>query len=95
MASADAHTTMGNAQPTVLHAASVAARITGLSNVKALGGGTIQLVAHPPLEGHRIDRDSSAPSRKAGNVVASRNLLPRSQAKAMAMEVASPSKQVP
>ena len=60
-----------------------------------------QLVAHPPREGHRIDRDGSAVSSqiKAGDVeevVASRNLLPtRSQAKAMAVEVASPSKKTP
>ena len=99
MASADAHITTGNAQPVVPHAASVAARITGLSNVEALGGGTVQPVAHPPWEGHRIDRDGSAPSRKAGDVeevVASRNLLPaRSQGKAVAVEVASHSRQVP
>ena len=99
MASVDTHTTMGNAQPTVPHAASVATRITVLSNVEALGGGTVQLVTHPPQEGHRIDRDGSAPSRKAGDmeeVAASRNLLPtRSQGKAVAMEVASHSRQVP
>ena len=35
--------------PNPLHAVSVAIRITGLSNVEALGGGTVQQVAHPPL----------------------------------------------
>ena len=99
MASADAHTTTVNAQPMVPHAASVAARITQLSNVEALGGGTVQLVTHPPREGHRIDRDSSAPSRKAENEEAaatSRDPLPtRSQGKAMALVVANPSRQVP
>ena len=70
----------------------------GLSNVEALGGGTVQLVTYPPWEGHRIDRDGSVVSSqiKAGDmeeVVASRDLLPtRSQAKAVAVEVASPSK---
>ena len=99
VASVDAHTATVIAQPSVLHAVSVANRITGLSNVEALGGGTVQLVVHPPWEGHRIDRDDSAPSRKAGDMeeaVASRNLLPtRSQAKAMAVEVASHSRQAP
>ena len=87
MANADANTTMGNAQPTVLHAASVASRITGLSNVEVLGVGTVQPVTHPPREGHK-DRGGSAPSRKAGDMeeaAASRNLLPiRSQGKAVA-----------
>ena len=82
----------------VPHAASVATRITGLSNVEALGGRTVQLVAHPPREGHK-DRDGSATSRKAGDmeeVAASRNLLPtRSQDKAVAVGVANPSGQVP
>ena len=84
--------------PSSLHAVSVAVRITGHSNVEALGGGTVQQVAHPPPEGHRIDRDGSAVSSqiKAGDMeeaVASRDLLPtRSQAKAMAMEVARTSK---
>ena len=60
VASADAHTATVTAQPMELHAASVAIRITGLSNVEAPGGGTVQLVAHPPQEGHRIDRDASS-----------------------------------
>ena len=56
VASADAHTTTVIAQPTEPHAVSVASQITGLSNVEALGGGTVQPVTHPPREGHRIDR---------------------------------------
>ena len=100
VASADAHTTTGNALLMVLHVASVAVWTTGLSNVEALGGETVQLVTHPPWEGHRIDRDSSAVTSqtKAGDVeevVASRNLLPKDQAVAMAEEEASPSKQMP
>ena len=98
VASADAHTTTGNAQLMVLHATSVATRITRLSNVEAPGGGTVQPVAHPPQEGHRIDRDGSAPSRKAKDMeaVASRNLLPtRSQGKAVATGVANSPRQVP
>ena len=55
---------------------------------------------HPPQEGHRIDRDGSAVTSqtKAGDmeeVVASRNLLPKDQAVAMAEEEASSSKQMP
>ena len=70
VASVDAHTTMGNALLTVLHAASVAVWIIGLSNVEALGGGTVQLVTHPPREGHRIDRDASVitSQTKAGDM---------------------------
>ena len=98
MANADALITMGNVQLTVLHAVSVAAKITGLSNVEALGGGIVQLVSHPPWEGHRIDKDGSVASKptKAGNMeAASRDLLPtRSQAKAMAEEE-RPSRQMP
>ena len=91
MANADALTTTGNAQLTVLHAVSEAVKITGLSNVGTLGGGTVQLVAHPPQEGHRIDNDDSAASKptKPGDVeeASSRDLLPtRSQAKAMPEE---------
>ena len=56
VASVDAHTAMVIAQPTGPHAASVAVKITGLSNVEALGGGTVQPVAHPPREGHRTER---------------------------------------
>ena len=71
---------MGNAQPTVLHAASVTIKITGLSNVEALGGGTVQLVTHPPQKGHRIDNDGSVASKptKAEDVEegSSRDLLP-------------------
>ena len=78
----------------------VAIWITGLSNVEALGEGTVQLVTHPPWEGHRIDRHSSAVTSqiKAGDLeeaVASRNLLPKDQAVAVAEEEASPSKWMP
>ena len=59
VASAEAHTTTVNAQLTGPHAVSVAGQITGLSNVEAPGGGTVQPVAHPPREGHRTDRRSS------------------------------------
>ena len=100
VASVDAHTTMGNALLTVLHVVSVAIWITGLSNVEVLGGGTVQLVTHPPQEGHRIDRDGSAVTSqtKAGDMeeaVASRNLLPKDQVAAVAEEEASPSKRMP
>ena len=59
VASADAHTARVIAQPTEPHAVSVVGQITGLSNVGAPGGGTVQPVAHHPREGHRIDRRSS------------------------------------
>ena len=59
VASVDAHTAMVIAQLTGPHAASAAVKITGLSNVEALGGGTVQPVAHPPRKGPRIDRDAS------------------------------------
>ena len=59
MASADAHTAMVIVQLTEPHAASVAGQITGLSNVEAPGGGTVQLVAHHPRKGHRRQRCSS------------------------------------
>ena len=101
VASADAHTATGNALPMVPHAASVAIWITGLSNVEALGGGTVQPVAHPPQEGHRIDRDGSAATSQTKaedmeeEAVASRNLLPKDQAAAVAEEEASPSRQTP
>ena len=78
MTNVDALTTTGNAQLMVLHATSVATKIPGLSNVEALGGGTVQLVTHPPWEGHRMDNNSSAASNptKAGDVeAASRDLL--------------------
>ena len=86
------------AQPTEQHAVSVAIRTTGLSNVEALGGGTVQVVVHPPWEGHRIDRDASAATSqtKAEDVeeegMPSRNLLPKGQAVALAEEEASPSR---
>ena len=65
-----------------------------------MGGGTVQLVTHPLWEGHRIDRDGSVVTSqiKAGDMeeaVASRNLLPKDQAVAMAEEEASPSRQMP
>ena len=72
--------------------------MTGLSNVEALGGGTVQLVTHPPLEGHRTDRDASVVTSQTKaedveeEVVVSRNLLPKGQVVAVAEEEASPSK---
>ena len=89
MANVTALTTMGNAQLMVLDAVSVAAKITGLSNVEVLGGGTVQLVTHPPREGHRTDNGNSVANKptKAWDMEeasSSRDLLPtRSQAKAI------------
>ena len=87
MANVDALTTMGNAQLMVLHAVSVAIKISGISNVQAPGGGTVQLVTHPPWEGHRIDNGNSVASKptKAGDMEeassSSSDLLPtRNQA---------------
>ena len=80
------------------HAASVVIKITGPSNVEAPGGGLAQPVAHPPQEGHRIDRDVpvATSQAKAGDMEdqaeASRNLLPEGQAVAVAEEEASPSR---
>ena len=96
MASADAHIAMEIALLMVPHA-SVAIQITELSNVEALGGGIVQPVAHPPREGHRIDRDASAATSQTkaedmDEAVASRNLPPKGQAVAVAEEEASPSK---
>ena len=99
VASADAHTTTVIAQLTGPHAVSVASQITGLSNVEAPGGGTVQLVAHPPQEGHRIDRDAPVATShtKAGDEeeeeTSSRNLLPKGQAVAVAEEEENPSRQ--
>ena len=81
MANVDALTTTGNAKLMVLHAASVADKITGLSNAEALGGGTVQLVTHPPGEGHRIDNSdpvASMPTKPGDMEEASSNsdLLP-------------------
>ena len=99
MASVDAHTATVTAQPKELHAVSVAVRITGLSNVEALGGGTVQPVAHPPREGHRIDRDTSVATSQTKaeeeEEMPSRNLLPKSQAMAVAGEEANPSRRMP
>ena len=98
MASADTHTAMVIAQLTGPHAVSVAGQITGLSNVEALGGGTVQPVAHPPREGHRIDRDASVVTSqtkaedKEEKETSSRNLLPKGQAVAVAEEEESPSR---
>ena len=98
MASADTHITTVIAQLTGPHAVSVAIQITGLSSVEALGGGTVQPVAHPPREGHRTDRDAQAATSqtKAGDEeeeeTSSRNLLPKGQAMAVAEE-ANPSRQ--
>ena len=99
VASADAHTAMVIAQPTEPHAASVAVQITGLSNVEAPGGGTVQPVTHHPREGHRIDRDASVATRPAKakdeeeEETTSRDPLPKSQAVAVAEEEESPSRQ--
>ena len=85
VATVDALTTTGNAQCRVLYAATVARRTTGLSNVEALGGGTVHLVAHPPWEGHNRDNKDSvaSSSTKAGDrkeeATSSRGPLPRSQ----------------
>ena len=98
VASVDAHTTTVAAQPTEPHVASVAIQITGLSNVQALAGGTVQPVTHPPREGHRIDRDVQVATSqtKAGDEeeeeTSSRNLLPKGQAMAVAEEEANPSR---
>ena len=51
VASVDIHTM--NALPMALHAVSVTRRITWLSNVEALGGGTAHQNVHPPWEDHR------------------------------------------
>ena len=98
VASVDTLTAMVTAQLTELHAASVAIQITGLSNVEAPGGGTAQPVTHPPQEGHRIDRDASAATSQTKaedeeeEEMASRNLLPKDQAMAVAEEEASHSR---
>ena len=98
VASVDAHTAMVIAQPTGPHAASVASQTTGLSNVEALGGGTVQPVAHPPQEGHRIDRDASVATSQTKaedeeeEETSSRNLLPKGQAMAVAEEEENPSR---
>ena len=99
VASADAHTAMVIAQPTEPHAVSVAGQITGLSNVEAPGGGTVQLVAHHPREGHRIDRDASVatscPTKakdEEEEETSSKDLLPKGQAVAIAEEEESPSR---
>ena len=97
-ASADAHTAMVIAQLTGPHAVSVASQTTRLSNVEAPGGGTVQPAAHPPQEGHRIDRDASvatSPSKakdEEEEETSSRNLLPKGQAVAVAEEEESPSR---
>ena len=99
VASVDAHTAMVIAQPTEPHAVSVAGQITGLSNVEAPGGGTVQPVTHHPWKGHRIDRDASVATRpaKAKNKeeeeTTSRDLLPKGQAVAVAEEEENPSRQ--
>ena len=86
------------AQLTGPHAVSVASQITGLSNVEALGRGTVQLVTHPPWEGHRIDRDTSVVTSQTKaedeeeEETSSRNLLPKGQAVAVADEEESPSR---
>ena len=77
----------------------MAGQITGLSNVEALGGGTVQPVAHPPQEGHRIDRDASVATSRPTKAedeeeeeTSNRNLLPKGQAVAVAEEEESPSR---
>ena len=101
MASADAHTATVIAQPMEPHAASVAGQITGLSNVEAPGGGTVQLDTHHPREGHRIDRDASVATSHPTKAkdeeeeeTSSRDLLPKGQAVAMAEEAENPSRQM-
>ena len=100
VASADAHTATVIAQPTEPHAASVGSQITGLSNVEAPGGGSVQPVTHHPREGHRIDRDASVATRPAKakdeeeEETTSRDPLPKGQAVAMAEEEESPSRQM-
>ena len=98
MASADAHTATVIAQPMEPHAVSVAGQITGLSNVEAPGGGTVQPVTHPPREGHRIDRDApvvtSQTKAEEEEETPSRSLLPKGQAVAAAEEEENPSRQM-
>ena len=100
VASVDAHTAMVIAQPTEPHTVSVAGHITGLSNVEAPGGGTVQPVAHPPQEGVRIDRDTlvATSPTKAGDEeeeeTSSRNLLTKGQAVAVAEEEENPSRRM-
>ena len=98
MASVDAHTATVIARHTELHAVNVVIRITGLSNVEGPGGATVQLLTHPPWEGHRINRDTSVATSqtKAEDVeeegMPSRNLLPKGQLVAVAEEEANPSR---
>ena len=101
VASGDAHTAMAIAQPTEPHAVSVAGQITGLSNVGAPGGGTIQPVAHHPREGHTIDRDApvatSRPTKakdEEEEETSSRDLLPKGQAVAVVEEEENPSRRM-
>ena len=99
VARADAHTATVIAQPTEPHAVSVASQITGLSNVEALGGGTVQPVTHHPREGHRIDREASVATRPAKakdeeeEETTSRDPLPKGQAVAVVEEEENPSRQ--
>ena len=87
VANVDTLTTTGNAQCMGLYAAAVARRTTGLSNVEALGLGSVHLVTHPPWEGHNRDNEDSAASSltKAGDgeeeamASSSRDPLPRNQ----------------
>ena len=98
VASADAHTAMVIAQPMEPHAVSVAGQITGLSNVEAPGGGTVQPVTHHPQEGHRIDKDASVATRpakakdKEEEETTSRDPLPKGQSVAVAEEGGKPFK---
>ena len=98
MASADAHTAMVIAKPTEPHAVSVAGQITGLSNVEAPGGGTVQPVIHPPPEGHK-DRDASVvtspiKAKDEEEEMSSRDPLPKGQAVAVAEEEENPSRRM-
>ena len=85
MANADALTVTGNAQHMVQHAASVARRTTGLSNVEALEGGTVHQDGHPFWEGQSCrDKEHTAASHstKAGaeeEAVETRTVLPKEQ----------------
>ena len=72
VANADVYTITVNALPMGLHAASVAKRTTELSNVEALGGGTVGQDVHSLQEGHRSrdkeDSPATSSPTKAGDM---------------------------
>ena len=82
VANVDALITTRNVQHMGLHAATVVRRTTVLSNVEALGGGSVHLVTHHPWKGYIRDiKDSAADSlTKAGDneeeATSSRDSLP-------------------